>query len=38
MISDIEARLNAIEDFIQSTDSLQKAMAVAVTVRDITKV
>lgn len=32
------ARLNAVVDFIVSTDSLPKAMAVAVTVRDITKV
>jgi hypothetical protein len=38
MIRDIQSRLNAVEEFIATTDSLPKAMTVAVTIRDLTKV
>ena len=38
MIGEIHARLSALGEFVDGTDSLQQAMTVAVTVRDITKV
>ena len=38
MIRDIYATLCAVDEFIQATDSLAKAMTIAVTIREVAKV